>query len=100
MGASESAPLEDLFGLRNQRLLDRYLVEACLARGGMSMIYRGRDVRLQRPVCIKVFLSGNQEDSGASRIGYDHFVQEAFALSQLQHPNTIRIYDFGHLEGG
>ncbi|MCG8672350.1 MAG: serine/threonine protein kinase, partial [Pseudomonadales bacterium] len=30
---------------------------------------------------------------------YEHFVQEAFALSKLTHPNTLRIYDFGYLAG-
>ena len=36
-------------------------------------------------------------NSGVGRTSYEHFVQEAFALSRLTHPNTLRIYDFGHL---
>jgi serine/threonine-protein kinase len=47
-------------------------------------------------VCIKIF-SGLGGDSGVGRTSYEHFVQEAFALSRLTHPNTLRIYDFGHL---
>jgi serine/threonine-protein kinase len=47
-------------------------------------------------VCIKVF-SGLGGESGVGRTSYEHFVQEAFALSRLTHPNTLRIFDFGHL---
>jgi serine/threonine protein kinase len=50
-------------------------------------------------VCIKVF-SKFPDDPGVWRTAYEHFVQEAFALSRLTHPNTLRIYDFGHLPGG
>jgi serine/threonine-protein kinase len=60
------------------------------------VVFRGQDERLSRPVCIKVF-SGMGGNSGVSRTSYEHFVQEAFALSRLTHPNTLRIYDFGHL---
>jgi len=41
--------------------------------------------------------SGFGGNSGVGRTSYEHFVQEAFALSRLTHPNTLRIYDFGHL---
>jgi serine/threonine protein kinase len=34
-------------------------------------------------------------EGGIWQTAYDHFVQEAFALSKLSHPNTLRIYDFG-----
>jgi serine/threonine-protein kinase len=83
----------DLVG---ERLLDRYDVEEQIGRGGMSVVYRGRDVRLERPVCIKAFY-GIHPALPAYRTVYQHFVQEAFALSQLRHPNTLRIYDFGYL---
>src|SRR5690606_33747726 len=62
-----------------------------------SVVYRGHDDRLQRPVCVKVFL-GLDPTRPSYRAVYEHFVQEAFALSQLRHPNTLRIYDFGYLE--
>src|SRR5688572_31943046 len=63
----------------------------------MSVVYRGQDTRLHRPVCIKVFFRLDGNTAGYQK-AYDHFVQEAFALSQLAHPNTLRIYDFGHLD--
>ncbi|HEY4244719.1 MAG TPA: serine/threonine-protein kinase [Kofleriaceae bacterium] len=80
-------------------VLDRYRVVEQIASGGHSVVYRGQDERLARPVCIKVF-SGLGGQSGVGRTSYEHFVQEAFALSRLTHPNTLRIYDFGHLGSG
>jgi eukaryotic-like serine/threonine-protein kinase len=77
-------------------VLDRYRVVEHVAAGGHSVVYRGQDERLSRPVCIKVF-SRLPSEQGVSRASYEHFVQEAFALSRLTHPNTLRIYDFGHV---
>ena len=87
----------DPLSLSGKVLLGRYRVETALAQGGMSVIYRGHDTRMLRPVCIKIFHRLSRNDA-AYRTSYEHFVQEAFALSQLCHPNTLRIYDFGHLE--
>ncbi|MEZ4360917.1 MAG: protein kinase [Kofleriaceae bacterium] len=78
-------------------VLDRYRVLEQIAAGGHSLVFRGEDTRLARPVCIKVF-SGLGGKSGVGRTTLEHFVQEAFALSRLTHPNTLRIYDFGHLD--
>src|SRR6188508_2336194 len=77
-------------------ILDRYRVVEQIGTGGHSVVFKGQDERLSRPVCIKIF-SGLGGDSGVGRTSYEHFVQEAFALSRLTHPNTLRIYDFGHL---
>ncbi len=81
------------------RLLDRYVVTERLESGGTSVVYRAQDERLSRPVCIKVFHTLKQKE-GVYRTSYEHFIQEAFALSKLTHPNILRIYDFGHLPGG
>jgi eukaryotic-like serine/threonine-protein kinase len=78
------------------RLLDRYSIIERISSGGHSVVYRGEDERLHRPVCIKVFQRVKSGD-GPYQTAYEHFVQEAFALSKLTHPNTLRIYDFGHL---
>src|SRR5688500_6162671 len=77
-------------------VLDRYRVIEQIGSGGHSIVFKGTDERLSRPVCIKLF-SGFGRNSGVGRTSYEHFVQEAFALSRLTHPNTLRIYDFGHL---
>ncbi|HEU4730453.1 MAG TPA: serine/threonine-protein kinase [Kofleriaceae bacterium] len=99
MGTAPKAPRSDgppLAIKLGDVVLDRYRVVEQIASGGHSVVFRGTDERLSRPVCIKVF-SGFGGNSGVGRTSYEHFVQEAFALSRLTHPNTIRIYDFGHL---
>jgi serine/threonine-protein kinase len=78
------------------RLLDRYSIIERISSGGHSVVYRGEDERLHRSVCIKVFHRVRSAD-GPYQTAYEHFVQEAFALSKLTHSNTLRIYDFGHL---
>jgi serine/threonine-protein kinase len=88
----------DRLELLSQPLLERYWVQEVVAHGGMSVVYRGLDQRLLRPVCIKVFDGLEASSRPAYATGHDHFVQEAFALSRLTHPNTVRIYDFGFLE--
>ena len=88
------------------RLLDRYTVLDRIGSGGMATIYRATDDRLDRVVCIKLLRTTLTEGSGSNNTGgravfqatYSHFLQEALALSKLQHPNTLRIYDFGYLE--
>src|SRR3569623_3187001 len=77
-------------------VLERYRVIEQIGAGGHSAVYKGQDARLPRPVCIKAS-SGLGGESGVGRTSYEHFVQEAFALSRLTHPNTLRSYDFGHL---
>ncbi len=93
MPDSPSAPLA-----LGDLVLDRYRAIEHIANGGHSVVYLGRDERLARPVCIKVF-TRFPGDLGISQTSYEHFVQEAFALSRLTHPNTLRIYDFGHVTG-
>ncbi len=77
--------------------MERYLVGERIARGGMGVLFRGRDERLHRSVCVKVF-HGLDPDRPEYATVLEHFVQEAFTLSQLSHPNTVRIYDFGWLD--
>lgn len=78
-------------------LMERYLLEYCVARGGMASVYRARDERLMREVCVKVFMGWNPSVPAYETV-LQHFVQEAFVLSRLSHPNTVRIYDFGYLD--
>ncbi|MBK8010426.1 MAG: serine/threonine protein kinase [Deltaproteobacteria bacterium] len=90
---SNAPDLESADPLLGVCLLDRYLVQAVIGRGGMSVVYRAHDLRLSRPVAVKVFSNLVVADAGVARAVYEHFVQEAYALSKLNHPNTIRIYD-------
>jgi serine/threonine-protein kinase len=90
------------------RLLDRYTIMDRIGSGGMATIYRAADDRLERIVCVKLLRttlvggsgSANTSDRAVYQATYAHFLQEALALSKLQHPNTLRIYDFGYLDNG
>lgn len=87
------------------RLLDRYSILDRIGSGGMATIYRATDERLDRVVCVKLLRTTLVEGSGSTsgsravyKATYTHFLKEALALSKLQHPNTLRIYDFGYLK--
>ncbi len=69
----------------------------------MATIYRARDERLERLVCVKLLRLvlegvGSANGEGVYEATYSHFLREALALSKLQHPNTLRIYDFGYTD--
>ncbi len=87
------------------RLLERYTILDRVGSGGMASIYRATDERLERIVCVKLLrlvldASGSGGGPGVYEATYTHFLQEALALSKLQHPNTLRIYDFGNTDDG
>jgi tetratricopeptide (TPR) repeat protein len=72
-----------------------YELLAELGRGGMGIVYQARHTVLKRLVALKMILSGNY----ASREELDRFQREAEALARLQHPNIIRIYEVGEVDG-
>lgn len=73
-------------------LLDgRYRVEARIASGGMSTVYRGRDVRLDRPVALKVM---DRRYAGDQQF-LTRFHREARAIARLKDPGLVSIYDQG-----
>jgi serine/threonine-protein kinase len=73
----------------------QYLVDAELGRGGMAVVYRATDLRLQRPIAIKVLppeLAFNADVR-------ERFLREAQTAAQLAHPNIVPIYTVGEAEG-
>jgi len=64
-----------------------FTVEREIARGGMGTVFLGQDVRLQRPVAIKVL-----RPELATAIGAERFLREARALASLSHPNIVPIH--------
>jgi serine/threonine protein kinase/beta-lactam-binding protein with PASTA domain len=69
----------------------RYRVDTPLARGGMSSVYSGLDLRLDRPVAIKVMESTFAQDQSF----IDRFELEARAAARLHHPNVVAVHDQG-----
>ena len=66
-----------------------------LGEGGMGVVYKARDTRLDRFVAIKVLPA----EKVANLERKQRFVQEAKTASSLNHPNIITIYDIGQAEG-
>jgi serine/threonine-protein kinase len=72
----------------------RYKIEAPIAQGGMSVVYRALDPNLRRTVAVKLIHSHLSSNPEFVR----RFEQEAAAVAQLRHPNIIQVYDFDHDE--
>jgi len=72
-------------------LSDKYVVEAKLGGGGMGQVFRARQRPIDRTVAIKLLHPKYVADAEVQ----ERFLREAQTASQLTHPNTITIYDFG-----
>ena len=77
------------------RKLGPYVVLAPIAAGGMGVVYRARDTRLERDVAFKVL----PESLAAHPVALARFESEAKAVAALSHPGIVAIHDFGQIEG-
>jgi hypothetical protein len=69
-----------------------------LGRGGMGVVYRARQVGLDRVVALKMVLAGTGDGATHARERAD-FRREAEAVARLNHPNFVHIYEVGEHEG-
>jgi serine/threonine-protein kinase len=87
-----------IYGLRREvkraRRLGQYTLLGKLGQGGMGVVYLARHALLRRRTVVKL-LSGS-----TSPLALDRFEREVQITSQLTHPNTIAVYDFGRTEDG
>ncbi len=77
------------------RKLGQYTLEDKIGAGGMGAVYKARHAMLQRPTAVKLL-----EPDKISEIAVARFEREVHLTSQLNHPNTIQIYDFGRTPEG
>ena len=75
--------------------IGRYRIRARLGKGGMGVVYLGRDEALDRDVAIKT-LRGDGSPDEDSR---GRFEIEAKAAARLQHPNIVTVYELGEDRG-
>ncbi|MDH3298864.1 MAG: serine/threonine protein kinase, partial [Gemmatimonadota bacterium] len=75
-------------------LADSYEIESEIGRGGMAIIYLGRDRRHDRPVAVKIL-----PPHLASAIGHERFLQEIRMAAGLSHPYILPVLDSGERDG-
>src|SRR5262249_17313798 len=64
-----------------------YAIEGELGRGGMGVVYKARQVGLNRPCALKMILAGGH--AGPDELA--RFKTEAEAIARLQHPNIVQV---------
>ena len=78
--------------------LGRYHILEQLGEGGMAVVYKAYDTRLETDVAVKVIRTENLAPSVLER-SLKRFEREAKALARLTHPNIVKVTDYGEHEG-
>jgi serine/threonine protein kinase len=85
--ASEKAALAALF--------PQFEILETLGRGGMGVVYKARQIKLDRLVALKVI----RPDAVHQKHFAERFQREALAMARLQHPGIVMIHDYGEVDG-
>lgn len=75
--------------------LGNYEIESLLGKGGMGVVYKARQISLNRSVAIKILPPALGSDPSFVK----RFEREAHAVARLNHQNIVHIYDIGEAEG-
>ncbi|HTL04032.1 MAG TPA: serine/threonine-protein kinase, partial [Vicinamibacterales bacterium] len=79
--------------LEGRTQLGSYRIDARIGAGGMGQVYRARDLRLERPVAIKILTHAPDAEQARTRL-----LAEARAASALNHPHICTIYEVGEID--
>lgn len=82
-------------GLAPGQHFAEYEIVGRIGHGGMGVVYRARQLRLQREVALKMILSGEH----AREEDQLRFLSEAKAIARLQHPNIVQVFDLARHNG-
>ncbi|WP_058185246.1 bifunctional serine/threonine-protein kinase/formylglycine-generating enzyme family protein [Terracidiphilus gabretensis] len=93
LDSNATAPPVDF--LADGSRIGRYTIVQPIGMGGMGVVYRARDEKLEREVAIKMLSPGVLSNSEARR----RFRIEALALARLNHPHIAAVYDAGEQDG-
>jgi hypothetical protein len=89
-----------LNGLRSElheaKKFGQYQIREKIGAGGMGEVYMAEHQMLKRPCALKLI----RPEAGADPVALMRFEREVQSAAQLSHPNTIEIYDYGHIEDG
>lgn len=75
--------------------LGGYEIEAEIARGGMSRVYRAHEIDSLKPAALKVMTLGDESDDGQGNPFNRRFEHEAHAIERLDHPNIVKVFAAG-----
>ena len=82
--------------LVGRTIAGKFRIEAMVGRGAMGCVYRATQLNLKKTVAIKVLNPSRPADGAYAA----RFKREAKAASRMDHPNSLRVIDFGEDEGG
>ena len=78
------------------RLFPNYQITEMIGRGGMGVVYKGKQTSLDRMVAIKLL----PLEVSIDRDFGERFVREARTMAKMNHPNIVSVFDFGHTTEG
>jgi serine/threonine protein kinase/WD40 repeat protein len=93
--APEALPIPSGSSAGDTKVFGEYELVDEIARGGMGVVYRARQTKLNRTVALKMILAGELASSSDVR----RFYTEAEAAASLQHPGIVPIFDIGEVSG-
>ncbi len=93
--SNSPTPFPGTFPARRMPVLPGYEVLGELGRGGMGVVYRARQTKLNRFVALKMLLNAESADL----VDVVRFRSEAEAVAAVRHPHVVQVHEFGHFEG-